>query len=33
MELEALHGLVMRRAAKHGVPPPTSAAVYAILKP
>ncbi|HEY2958785.1 MAG TPA: 2-dehydropantoate 2-reductase [Actinomycetota bacterium] len=33
MELEALHGFVVRRAAEHGVPVPTSEAVYAILKP
>jgi 2-dehydropantoate 2-reductase len=33
MELEALHGLVVRRAAEHGVPVPMSQAVYAILKP
>jgi 2-dehydropantoate 2-reductase len=33
MELEALHGLVVRRAAEHGVPVPMSEAVYAILKP
>jgi 2-dehydropantoate 2-reductase len=33
MELEALHGFVVRRAAKHGVAVPMSAAVYAILQP
>ena len=33
MELEALHGLVVRRAAQHGVPVPMSEAIYAILKP
>jgi 2-dehydropantoate 2-reductase len=33
MELEGLHGLVVRRAAEHGVPVPTTEAVYAILKP
>ena len=33
MELEALHGLVVRRATEHGVPVPMSEAVYAILKP
>jgi 2-dehydropantoate 2-reductase len=33
MELEALHGLVVRRAAEHGVPVPMTEAVYAILKP
>jgi 2-dehydropantoate 2-reductase len=33
MELEALHGLVVRRAAEHGVPVPMSEAVHAILKP
>jgi 2-dehydropantoate 2-reductase len=33
MELEALHGFVVRRAARHGVPVPTSEAIYAILKP
>jgi 2-dehydropantoate 2-reductase len=33
MELEALHGLVVRRAAEHGLPVPMSQAVYAILKP
>jgi 2-dehydropantoate 2-reductase len=33
MELEALHGFVVRRAAKHGVPVPMSEAIYAMLKP
>jgi 2-dehydropantoate 2-reductase len=33
MELEALHGLVVRRAAEHGVLVPMSEAIYAILKP
>jgi 2-dehydropantoate 2-reductase len=33
MELEALHGFVVRRAAENGVPVPMSEAVYAILKP
>jgi 2-dehydropantoate 2-reductase len=33
MELEALHGFVVRRAAELGVPVPMSDAVYAILKP
>jgi 2-dehydropantoate 2-reductase len=33
MELEALHGLVVRRAAGHGVPVSMSEAIYAILKP
>ena len=33
MELEALHGLVVRRAAQHGVPVPMSEAIYAILTP
>jgi 2-dehydropantoate 2-reductase len=33
MELEALHGLVVRRAAEHGLPVPMTEAVYAILKP
>ena len=33
MELEALHGFVVRRAAQHGLTVPTSAAVYAILQP
>jgi 2-dehydropantoate 2-reductase len=33
MELEALHGTVVRRARRHGVPVPVSEAIYAILKP
>jgi 2-dehydropantoate 2-reductase len=33
MELEALHGFVVRRAARHGLAVPTSEAVYAILQP
>ena len=33
MQLEALHGFVVRRAAQHGVPVPMTRAVYAILKP
>jgi 2-dehydropantoate 2-reductase len=33
MELEALHGFVVRRAAQHGLAVPTSEAVYAILLP
>jgi 2-dehydropantoate 2-reductase len=33
MELEALHGFVVRRAAQHGLAVPTSEAVYAILQP
>jgi len=33
MELEALHGYVVRRAAQHGLAVPTSEAVYAILQP
>jgi 2-dehydropantoate 2-reductase len=33
MELEALHGFVVRRAAKHGLAVPTSETVYAILQP
>ncbi len=33
MELEALHGFVVRRAAEHGVAVPMSEAVHAILKP
>ena len=32
MELEALHGFVVRRAAQHGVAVPTTEAVYAILQ-
>lgn len=33
MELEALHGFVVRRAARHRLAVPTSEAVYAILQP
>ena len=33
MELEALHGFVVRRAAQHALAVPMSEAVYAILKP
>src|SRR4029453_8362161 len=33
MELEALDGWVVRRAAEHQVPVPMSEAIYAILKP
>jgi 2-dehydropantoate 2-reductase len=33
MELEALHGFVVRRAAQHTLAVPTSEAVYAILQP
>jgi 2-dehydropantoate 2-reductase len=33
MELEALHGFVVRRAADLGVPVPMSEAIYGILKP
>ncbi len=33
MELEALHGFVVRRAAQHGLAVPLSEAVYAILQP
>ena len=33
MELEALHGFVVRRAAEHGLAVPTSEAIYAILQP
>jgi len=33
MELETLHGFVVRRAAEHGVAVPTTEAVYAILAP
>jgi 2-dehydropantoate 2-reductase len=33
MELEALHGSVVRRANVHGVPVPACKAVYAILRP
>jgi 2-dehydropantoate 2-reductase len=33
MELVALHGVVVRRAAEHGVPVPMTQAVYAVLQP
>lgn len=33
MELEALHGFVLRRAGKHGLAVPMTEAVYAILQP
>jgi 2-dehydropantoate 2-reductase len=33
MELEALHGSVVRRASVHGLPVPACEAVYAILRP
>ena len=33
MELEALHGFVVRRAAQHAVTVPTTEAVYAVLQP
>jgi 2-dehydropantoate 2-reductase len=33
MELEALHGTIVRRARRHGIPVPVSEAIYAILKP
>jgi 2-dehydropantoate 2-reductase len=33
MELDALHGFVLRRAARHNLAVPTSEAVYAILQP
>jgi 2-dehydropantoate 2-reductase len=33
MELEALHGFVVRRAAQHGLAVPASETVYAILQP
>ena len=33
MELEALHGFIVRRAAQHGLPVPMTQAVYAILRP
>jgi 2-dehydropantoate 2-reductase len=33
MELEALHGFVVRRAAEHDLAVPTSEAIYAILQP
>jgi 2-dehydropantoate 2-reductase len=33
MELDALHGFVVRRAARHHLAVPMSEAVYAILQP
>ena len=33
MELDALHGFVIRRAAQHHLAVPMSEAVYAILQP
>jgi 2-dehydropantoate 2-reductase len=33
MELDALHGFIVRRAARHGLAVPTTEAVYAILQP
>jgi 2-dehydropantoate 2-reductase len=33
MELQALHGFVVQRAAEHAVPVPMTQAIYAILKP
>jgi len=33
MELEGLHGFVVRRAEKHGLAVPTTQAIYAILRP
>lgn len=33
MELEALHGTILRRAQHHGISVPISKAIYAILKP
>jgi 2-dehydropantoate 2-reductase len=33
MELEALHGTVVRRARRHGIPVPVTETIYAILKP
>ncbi|MGH2828630.1 MAG: ketopantoate reductase family protein [Actinomycetota bacterium] len=33
MELDALHGTILRRAGRHGIPVPVSQAIYAILKP
>jgi 2-dehydropantoate 2-reductase len=33
MEVEALHGTVVRLGHKHGVPVPMSEAVHAVLKP
>jgi 2-dehydropantoate 2-reductase len=33
MELEALHGTVVRRGAERGVPMPTSGVIYGVLRP
>ncbi|MGH8872887.1 MAG: ketopantoate reductase family protein [Acidimicrobiia bacterium] len=33
MELDALHGTLVRRAAKHGIPVPANEAIFAILRP
>jgi 2-dehydropantoate 2-reductase len=33
MELEALHGTIVRRARKHNIPVPVSETIYAILRP
>jgi 2-dehydropantoate 2-reductase len=33
MELEALHGFVVRRAAQHGLDAPMCETIYALLKP
>jgi 2-dehydropantoate 2-reductase len=33
MELEALHGTIVSRARRHGIPVPVSEAIYAILRP
>jgi 2-dehydropantoate 2-reductase len=33
MELDALHGAVVRRGARRGVPTPANAAIHAILSP
>lgn len=33
MELEALHGTVVRRAAAHGIPAPANEVIYAVLRP
>lgn len=33
MELDALHGALVKRAAGHGIPVPISEAIYAVLKP
>jgi 2-dehydropantoate 2-reductase len=33
MEVEALHGTVVRLASKHGIPAPASRAVYSLLRP